>query len=52
MKIFVCYGIIVMVSNIVFNVIFVWFYGYVGLVVVILMFVFFNMVLFYCGLYL
>ncbi|CSC58503.1 MviN protein [Vibrio cholerae] len=46
------YGIIAMVSNIVLNAIFAWFYGYVGLAVATSMSAFLNMALLYRGLHL
>ncbi len=45
------YGIIAMVSNIVFNAIFAWFYGYVGLAIATALSAFINMALLYRGLH-
>ncbi|MDN3610905.1 murein biosynthesis integral membrane protein MurJ [Vibrio ostreicida] len=46
------YGIIAMVSNMVFNAIFAWFYGYVGLAIATSLSAFVNMFLLYRGLHL
>ncbi|KQA22803.1 multidrug transporter MurJ [Vibrio metoecus] len=46
------YGIVAMLSNIVLNAIFAWFYGYVGLAVATSMSAFLNMALLYRGLHL
>ncbi|EMQ2875560.1 murein biosynthesis integral membrane protein MurJ [Vibrio navarrensis] len=46
------YGIIAMVTNMVFNGIFAWFYGYVGLAVATALSAFVNMALLYRGLHL
>ncbi|MDA0149748.1 murein biosynthesis integral membrane protein MurJ [Vibrio sp. LaRot3] len=46
------YGIIAMVSNMVFNAIFAWFYGYVGLAMATALSAFVNMALLYRGLHL
>ncbi len=45
------YGIIAMASNMVFNAIFAWFYGYVGLAMATALSAFINMVLLYRGLH-
>ncbi len=45
------YGIIAMVSNMVFNAIFAWFYGYVGLAMATALSALVNMVLLYRGLH-
>lgn len=45
------YGIIAMVSNMVFNAIFAWFYGYVGLAMATALSAFVNMALLYRGLH-
>lgn len=45
------YGIIAMLSNIVFNAIFAWFYGYVGLAAATALSAFINMALLYRGLH-
>jgi len=45
------YGIIAMVSNMVFNAIFAYFYGYVGLAMATALSAFVNMALLYCGLH-
>jgi putative peptidoglycan lipid II flippase len=46
------YGIIAMVTNMVFNAIFAWFYGYVGLAIATALSAFVNMSLLYRGLHL
>ncbi|MGX9418402.1 murein biosynthesis integral membrane protein MurJ [Vibrio sp. RC27] len=46
------YGIIAMVSNMVFNAIFAWFYGYIGLAIATSLSAFINMALLYRGLHL
>ena len=46
------YGIIAMVSNMVFNIIFAWFYGYIGLAIATSLSAFINMALLYRGLHL
>lgn len=46
------YGIIAMVTNMVFNAIFAWFYGYVGLAIATALSAFVNMTLLYRGLHL
>ncbi|XAW89200.1 murein biosynthesis integral membrane protein MurJ [Vibrio sp. CDRSL-10 TSBA] len=46
------YGIVAMLSNIVFNAIFAWFYGYVGLAAATALSAFINMALLYRGLHL
>ncbi|MDF2155457.1 murein biosynthesis integral membrane protein MurJ [Vibrio sp. CAU 1672] len=45
------YGIIAMISNMVFNAIFAWFYGYVGLAIATALSAFVNMALLYRGLH-
>ena len=45
------YGIIAMVTNMVFNAIFAWFYGYVGLAIATALSAFVNMSLLYRGLH-
>lgn len=45
------YGIIAMVSNMVFNAIFAWFYGYIGLAMATSLSAFINMALLYRGLH-
>ncbi|WP_428771232.1 murein biosynthesis integral membrane protein MurJ [Vibrio sp.] len=45
------YGIIAMISNMVFNAIFAWFYGYVGLAIATALSAFINMALLYRGLH-
>ncbi|MGR5067829.1 MULTISPECIES: murein biosynthesis integral membrane protein MurJ [Vibrio] len=46
------YGIVAMVTNMVFNAIFAWFYGYVGLAIATALSAFVNMALLYRGLHL
>ncbi len=46
------YGIVAMISNMVFNAIFAWFYGYVGLAIATALSAFINMSLLYRGLHL
>ncbi len=45
------YGIVAMISNMVFNAIFAWFYGYVGLAIATALSAFINMALLYRGLH-
>ncbi|OJI53771.1 putative peptidoglycan biosynthesis protein MurJ [Vibrio vulnificus] len=45
------YGIVAMVTNMVFNAIFAWFYGYVGLAIATALSAFVNMALLYRGLH-
>ncbi len=45
------YGIVAMISNMVFNAIFAWFYGYIGLAIATALSAFINMALLYRGLH-